>query len=165
MSIIRNPHGLAYWKTPHGCLLKTYSLGNLIKELACPSFSASFHPPGVSHADMECVSQYTYNNKQCSKQHMLVCELCISETSIPAHWLLQFSFPFVHHPEATTSSVSAQEIVQSPPYIKETSNISALQNRTSTAIQNYLKTNWKQKPKPPHHYTTANVLVLHVKQA
>lgn len=130
------------------------------------SFSEpSFHPPGVSHADMECVSQCTYNNKQCSKQHMLVRELRMSETPIPAHWLLKFSFFLVHHHEPTASSVSAQEIVQSPPHIKGTSNISALQDRTSTAIQKYLKTNWKQKPKPPHHYTTANVLVLHVKQA
>lgn len=164
MSVTRNPHDLASGKTAHGCLLKTYR-GNPIKELACPSVCASFHPPGVSCADMECVSQCTYTNKQCSKQHMLVCELYMSETSIPAHWLLQFSFLFVHYHEAITSRVSAQEIVQSPPHIKVTSNISTLQNRTSTAIQNYIKTNWKQKPKPPHHYTTVNVLVHHVKQA
>lgn len=31
--------------------------------------------------------------------------------------------------------------------------------------QNYKKVNQKQKPKPPHHYTTANILVSHVKQA
>lgn len=95
--------------------------------------------------------QWTYDNKQCgfysSKQYMLICELCMFETSIPGVWLLQFSLLFVHHHEATTSSVSAQEIVQFPLHIRESSNISALQNRTSTAIPELLKSKPKTKAK------------------
>lgn len=95
--------------------------------------------------DMKC----TYNNKQwgiySSKHYVLICEPCMSDISIPAVWLLQFSLHCVHQHEGTISTVSAKEIVQFPLHIKESSNISALQNRTSTAIPELLKKQTKNK--------------------
>lgn len=144
----------ACWKRPACCLSKTYRLLNLMQELPGIPVSPSYYLPEDSCADTGiCESQTPGARRVTSngvltaqlssmgywKLYMLICDLCMSETSIPALTLLQFSLLLVHHhglhPKKQCSFLATSE----------SSNISALQNKTSATIPELLKKQTKNK--------------------